>query len=70
MLNKKEFEAKTKNKNLYKIYFPTNSYAQIKSGEDTHFMSCDEKSDDNFIEFTEDGIKYLTKQIAELKIFF
>lgn len=70
MLNKKEFEVKTKNKNLYKIYFPTNSYAQMKSGEDIHFMSCDKKSDDNFIEFTEDGIKDLTKQIAELKIFF
>lgn len=68
MLNKKEFEAK--NKNSYKIYFPTNSYAQMKSGEDIHFMSCDEKSDDNFIELTEDGIKDLTKQIAELEIFF
>ena len=68
MLNKKEFE--TKNKNSYTIYLPANSYAQMKSGEDIHFMSCDKKSDDNFIELTEDGIKDLTKQIAELKIFF
>lgn len=68
MLNKKEFEAK--NKDLYKIYFPVNSYAQMKSGEDTHFMSCGEKTDNNFIELTEDGIKDLTKQIAELEIFF
>lgn len=68
MLNKKEFE--TKNKNSYTIYLPANSYAQMKSGEDTHFMSCDEKSDDNFIELTEDGISDLIRQIAELKIFF
>ncbi|CAJ2232190.1 hypothetical protein [Fructilactobacillus sanfranciscensis] len=59
MLNKKEFETKNKNKSLYTIHFPANSYAQIKSGEDTHFMSCDKKSDDNFIELTEDGIKDL-----------
>lgn len=68
MLNKKEFEAKTKD--LYTIYLPANSYAQMKSGEDTHFMSCDKKSKYNFIEFTEDGISDLIRQIAELKIFF
>lgn len=68
MLNKKEFE--TKNKNLHTIYLPANSYAQMKSGEDIHFMSCDQKSKDNFIELTEDGIKDLTKQIAKLEIFF
>lgn len=68
MLNKKEFEAK--NKDLYTIYLPANSYAQMKSGEDTYFMSCNKKSDDNFIEFTEDGISDLIRQIAELKIFF
>lgn len=68
MLNKKEFE--TKNKDLHTIYLPANSYVQMKSGEDIHFMSCDKKSDDNFIELNEDGISDLIRQIAELKIFF
>ncbi|POH17982.1 hypothetical protein [Fructilactobacillus sanfranciscensis] len=49
MLNKKEFEAKNKDKDLYTIYFSTNSYAQMKSGEDIHFMSCNKNSKDNFI---------------------
>lgn len=70
MLNKKEYEGRNKSKGTQRIYFPSNSYAQMKSGEDTHFMSCDKKSDDNFIELTEDGVSDLIRQIAELKIFF
>lgn len=43
MLNKKQYENKNKDKEIYKIEIPDNSYLQIKTNKDIHFISSDER---------------------------
>ncbi|WP_429971169.1 hypothetical protein ACQW5G_00600 [Fructilactobacillus sp. Tb1] len=63
MLNKRQYE--NDNQKVYKLYFPSNSFAQMKSGEDVHFMSNKDTSKDDFIEVDDEGLEMLLQQITD-----